>query len=414
MKGTSRHLWWVCTSNFAEGLPYTVITILSVAMFADMGVSNTEAAAWSSLLALPWAMKALWSPIVTTLGGERRWMWMMQFVMMLCFAQVVAMTASGRTDYGLAIAVMLGIAAVASATYDMACDGFYMKAMSDSDQSFYVGIRTTAYRLAMIFATGALTYIVGVYNNDWSVCFALLAGLMFVLSLVHMRLLPKVTVAQKTTGFRKHLEHYSEAFVSLFRTPDVWFALSFLLLYRLGEALLSKVAILFLKAPIAEGGLALSNEQFGVIYGTIGVASLIVGGILGGMVISRWGLAKTIVPLALLLNVPDLLYVWMSATQPAGQLWLIGSLVGLEQFGYGIGFTAYTVFLLQAARRNAGFSTEHYAMLTALMAVAMNVPAMLSGWMQENLGYHEFFWVATVCTIPGILIAIYYSKKLQP
>lgn len=411
MNETSRHLWWVCTSNFAEGLPYTVITILSVAMFADMGVSNAEAAAWSSLLALPWAMKALWSPLVTTLGGERRWMWMMQFVMMLCFAQVVAMTASGRNDYGLAIAVMLGIAAVASATYDMACDGFYMKAMSDSDQSFFVGIRTTAYRLAMIFATGALTYIVGVYNNDWSVCFALLAVLMFILSIVHMRLLPKVAVKQNAIGFRKHLEHYSEAFVSLFRTPDVWFALAFLLLYRLGEALLSKVAILFLKAPVAEGGLALSNEQFGVIYGTIGVASLIVGGILGGMVISRWGLAKTIVPLALLLNVPDLLYVWMSAAQPAGQLWLIGSLVGFEQFGYGIGFTAYTVFLLQAARRNAGFSTEHYAMLTALMAVAMNVPAMLSGWMQENLGYNEFFWVATACTIPGILISVYYSKR---
>lgn len=411
MKGTSRHLWWVCSSNFAEGLPYTVITILSVAMFADMGVSNAEAAAWSSLLALPWALKALWSPLVTTLGGERRWMWMMQFVMMLCFAQVAGIEAAGRDDLGKAVAVMLGIAAMASATYDMACDGFYMKALSDSDQSFYVGIRTTAYRLAMIFATGALTYLVGMYDNNWSVCFALLAGLMFVLSLMHMRLLPKVAVTQTATGLRTHLERYGEAFVSLFRTPDVWFALAFLLLYRLGEALLSKVAILFLKAPEADGGLALSNEQFGMIYGTVGVAALIAGGILGGMVISRWGLARTIVPLALLLNVPDLLYVWMSAAQPVGQLWLIGSMVGLEQFGYGIGFTAYTVFLIQASRNNPAFSTEHYAMLTALMAVAMNVPAMLSGWLQESLGYHEFFWVASACTIPGILISIYYSKR---
>lgn len=405
MDRQSNNWGWVISANFAEGLPYVVITTLSVVMMVDMGLSNAEVTAWTSLLAMPWSMKALWSPWIRQ---TRRWMWTMQVALAVCLTGVALSLLAGD-QWLVWCLVSLAVGAFASASYDVACDGFYMQALTTDEQSFFVGIRSTAYRLAMIFGNGVLTALVGLLARqngerlDWAWLWVMLgaAALMLGFAAWHGWRLPVGGSPCETST--PGLSIWGEAFVSFLKKPGLWFVLLFLLFYRLGEALLSKVTILFLKAPVAEGGLGLDNAEYGLIYGTIGVAALTVGGILGGMLVSRYGLRRSVVPLALALNVPDLLYVWMAITQPANR-WLIGSLVGIEQFGYGLGFTAYMVFMLQSAQGK--YSTSHYAILTALMALGMNIPSMLSGWLQQVVGYEQFFWVAVGCSVPGILLSI--------
>lgn len=434
MQTKTNHWPWVISTNFAEGLPYAVITTLSVVMLADMGLGNAEVAAYTSLLAMPWSLKALWSPVVEIWCGKRWWMWMMQIILACCFVGVAfgLLTASAQ-GAGLWLTWVLAfftIGAFTSATYDIACDGFYMQVLDTDQQSFFVGIRSTAYRLSMIFASGLLTSLVGLLarrsgsdlQTSWVQVMIGVGLLMLCFAIAHAWLLPKPD--KKTDKLSEaHLEPTQEAsshhsagstflstLTTFFQKPGLWFILLFLLFYRLGEALLSKMTILFLKAPVASGGLGLDNAEYGLIYGTIGVGALTIGGILGGMLVSRYGLKKCVVPLALALNIPDLLYVWLSVSQPENR-WLIGSCVGVEQFGYGLGFTAYMVFMLQSAK--GPYQTAHYAIITALMAIGMNIPSMLSGWLQEFLGYTAFFWAVILCTIPGILLSVWLTLRTQ-
>ena len=433
---------WVISTNFAEGLPYAIITTLSVVMLADMGLSNTEVAAWTSLLAMPWSIKALWSPWIGA-GNLKRWMWTMQVALACCFVGVALGLLSAPVEAsadGSWLAWVLGsfaIGAFASASYDVACDGYYMKHLDKEGQSFFVGIRSTAYRLSMIFASGVLTTLVGMLTQSlmekggikaaedvadsplylrsaWVFVMMGAAMLMLVFGLGHWRWLNEEK--EKGEKKREQLKGKSEelGYVDALRTfvqkPGLWFILLFLLFYRLGEALLSKMSILFLKAPVAEGGLGLDNAEYGMIYGTIGVGMLTIGGILGGILLSRYGLKRCVLLMALVLNVPDLLYVWMSIAQPASR-WLIGTLVGMEQFGYGIGFTAYMVYMLQSAEGK--YSTSHYAIITALMAIGMMVPSALSGFMQEHLGYTAFFWTVVAGTVPGIVLSFSLYKRCK-
>ena len=416
----TKDLGWVLSSNFAEGLPYAVITTLSVVMMADLGLSNTEVAAWTSLLAMPWSLKALWSPIVGRAGNRKSaqdrlkaWMWLTQVLLAITIGGVALSLLSGHWLVWCMVSLTLG--AFVSATYDVACDGYYIEALDKDSQSFFVGIRSTAYRLSMIFASGLLTSLVGLIARDnggdlrqsWMYVMGGVSMLMLVFAIAHRMWLPEsgtASVSQHSSA----LMSMREAFFAFVRKPGLWFILLFLLFYRLGEALLSKMTILFLKAPVAEGGLGLDNAEYGLIYGTIGVGALTLGGIFGGMIVSRFGLRRTVVPLALALNVPDLLYVWMSAAQPDSHS-LIAAMVGIEQFGYGLGFTAYMVYMLHSAQGQ--YATAHYAFLTALMAIGMNLPSMLSGWLQDSLGYTQFFWVAVACTVPGILLSIILYKR---
>ena len=427
-----RKAWsWVISTNFAEGLPYAIITTLSVVMLSDMGMSNAEVTAWTASLALPWSIKALWSPWVGA-GNLKRWMWTMQVVIACCLVGVaIGVVAapseiSQSNDWLVCVLGSLAVAAFASATYDVACDGYYMQRLDEEGQSFFVGIRSTAYRLSMIFASGLLTTLVGqlaknavkdspdlAIRQGWVFVMFGASMLMLLFALVHWRWLKdgeKGKVKSEKLKVKGKEGSYLDALRSFVQKPGLWFILLFLLFYRLGEALLSKMTILFLKAPVAEGGLGLDNEEYGMIYGTVGVGALILGGIAGGMLVSRYGLRRCVLPLALALNLPDLLYVWMSIAQPDNR-WLIGTLVGAEQLGYGLGFTAYMVYMLQSAEGK--YATSHYAIITALMSVGMMIPSMLSGLMQEHLGYTDFFWTVIVCTIPGILLSLLLIKRIR-
>lgn len=423
-----QHWGWVLTSYVGEGMPYAIVNILMVALLADMGMSNGAVAAITGMLSIPWSLKFLWSPLVDSVSTKRRWMIMMELGLSIVFLIAALTLASSFWQY--VIVIIATSAAILSATYDISCDGFYMKALPQDAQSFFVGIRNMAYRIGLLMATGVMVWIAGKLENSglsktgsWQITFAIISAFFFLLWLSYNFILPKAeekfgdknadllkTGSEDTseTRFDAIKKGYIESVKTFFSNrsiSDLVFLLLFIFTYRLGEAFLSKVTILFLKDSVENGGIGLDNEQYGLLYGTFGVLALTVGGIFGGICISRYSLRRCIIPMVLALNLPDLLYVYLAIEQPSS-LAMVGSCISIEQFGYGFGFTAYTVYLLQCAK--GLYETAHYAFLTALMSIGLAIPTVISGFWQENIGYSEFFIRACWLTIPGIIIAIWY------
>ena len=393
--------FWVPTLYFAEGLPYVLVMTVSVILYKNLGVSNAEIAFYTSWLYLPWVIKPLWSPFVDLLQKKRFWILSMQLLIGAGLA-AIAFTIPTTNFFQITLA-LFWLLAFSSATHDVAADGFYMLALSDEKQSFYVGIRNTFYRVAMITGQGLMVMVAGLLSKyydiriAWSITFLLAAGIFIVLSLYHFFVLPKSDLDVK-----QPLSKIRELFVSFFQKKGIITSLSFLLLYRLGEAQLAKIASPFLLDNFDVGGLALSTEQVGLIYGTIGVVALLVGGIVGGVLASRYGLKRCLWPMVLAMNLPNLVYVYLAMVQPQSFA-LIAFCVGIEQLGYGFGFTAFTLYLIQLS--DGEFKTAHYAIGTGIMALGMMIPGMFAGYIQESLGYTDFFIWICICTLPGIFLA---------
>ena len=421
MKHNLRTWSWVLSANFSEGVPYTIVNVLLVNLLKDMGCSNGVSAMIPSLLALPWMWKFLWSPLVDTHSTKRRWMLAMQALMAIVFAGIAL---SLSTDWWLqAVIICSALAALASATYDVSCDGYYMLVLPPAEQAFFVGIRSTAYRLGMLFGSGALVILAKDGSPEaWQLTFTVAAALLLVLAVAHKFLLPKEnqqrldfspthSEEQAVTRSFKEVFH---SFIQLHPWKELLFIFCFILFYRLGEAFLGKVSILFLKDSIEHGGIGLDNEQYGFVYGTFGTLSLIIGGILGGICISHWGLRKCLIPMSLALNLPDLLYVWLASpsfiSSASTNLYLIGTCVSIEQFGYGFGLSAFIIYLLECAK--GPYQTSHYAFLTALMAFGLLIPSTLSGYIQEAFqSYYLYFILACVLTLPGIALSFFYVYR---
>lgn len=409
---------WIPTLYFAQGLPYVAVMTLAVIMYKRMELSNTEIALYTSWLYLPWVIKPLWSPFIDLAKTKRWWILTMQSMIAVGFAGIAFFI---PTDYYLQLTLaFFWLLAFASATHDIAADGFYMLGLDSGEQSFFVGIRNTFYRLAMIFGQGILVWFAGMLEKSqgniplaWSITFFLLAGIFIGLSLYHKAMLPKPTEdvlrANLTPG--QLLSDFWKTFVSFFKKNDIGLVLFFLLTYRLGESQLLKLASPFMLDPVDKGGLGLDTSTVGMAYGTFGVAALLVGGILAGILVSRDGFRKWIIPMALAMNVADLFYVFLAAYQPEN-IYFITSCIVLEQMGYGFGFTAYTLFLIKVAEGE--FKTAHYAIGTGFMALGMMLPGMIAGWLQEMMGYTNFFWWVCLCTLPGIFATILVQRKIEP
>lgn len=419
-----QHWPWILSSYLGEGLPYAIVNTLMVALLADMGMSNGSVAAITGMLSIPWSLKFIWSPLVDSVSTKRRWMMFMELGLAIVFLATSLSLSTSVWQY--AVVVFAASAAMLSATYDISCDGFYMKALSQDAQSFFVGIRNMAYRLGWLLATGVLVWVTGRFQQSgfsttmsWQLTFGIIAAIFILLFISYNFLLPKAerkdtenvedthsNAAAIKTGYIESIR----TFFSYRSFSDLVFLLLFIFTYRLGEAFLSKVTILFLKDTTENGGIGLNNEQYGFLYGTLGILALTIGGILGGIFISRYSLRRSIIPMVLALNVPDLLYVYLSIAQPTSMS-IIGTCISIEQFGYGFGFTAYTVYLLQCAKGE--YETAHYAFLTALMAIGMAIPTMISGYWQQDLGYTEFFIRACWLTLPGIAMSIWYVFRYK-
>ena len=421
--------WWIPTLYFAEGIPYFIVNNISVIMFNNMGMSKGDMAMYTSLLYLPWVIKPLWSPFVDIIKTKRWWIMAMQIIMSVAFA-VVAFSlphpsaetiAAGGTSVSLftLTLVMFWITAFASATHDIAADGFYMLALPPKDQSLFVGIRSTFYRLSSIFGQGVLVVIAGLLEKNlgdvpkaWAVTLLVCAVIFSLITIWHTFFLPRPQADSTRAGgndAKEIMREFARTFVTFFQKKHVWLALAFMLLYRLPEAFLVKMMNPFLLDPVAKGGLGLSTETVGVVYGTVGVAALTIGGILGGIAASRWGLKKSLWPMALALTLPCLSFVFLAALQPQNLL-LISSCVALDQFGYGFGFTAYMLYLIYYS--DGEFKTAHYSLCTAFMAMSMMLPGMVAGYVQESIGYTSFFIFVMACCL--VTVAVTALLKVDP
>jgi len=405
---------WIPTLYFGQGLPYVVVMILSVVMYKNLGVSNTEIALYTSWLYLPWVIKPLWSPVVDLLGSKRRWIVGLQFAVGVAFA-LVALTLPAPKFLQMTLA-MFWLMAFASATHDIAADGFYMLALQQRKQAAFVGVRSTFYRLSMLGGQGGLVFLAGWLSERlgspvlaWSWVFWVLCAVFGVGALYHLWALPRPASDGPVPRSATFWADFLAVFAAFFRKPDILRILAFLLLYRFAEAQLLKLVTPFILDPREVGGLGMRTQDVGIAYGTVGVIALTLGGLLGGWVISRGGLKRLLWPLMICMHLPNLLFVALAAWQPQSVA-VLSAALAVEQFGYGFGFTVYMVFMLMVAGGADGSAvnrTAHYALCTGFMALGMMLPGMWAGWLQTQMGYVNFFIWACVATVPSFIAAAF-------
>ncbi len=407
-----KNAWaFVPSLYFAEGLPYIIINSLAVAVYSSLGVENDLVAFWTSWLYLPWVLKMFWAPLVDSKSTKRKWILLMQALLAVVFLFIaLSFSLPNYLVYSLA-GFFAG--AFISATHDIAIDGYYMLALTEKDQSFFVGIRTLFYRLAMIYGLGIISIFAGIVKektNDialsWQASF-LTAGILFLLFFLwHDFSLPKPAEDKPVKSNDLHVSDFNESFKSYFTQKNIIAILAFILLYRFGEASLEKITTPFLIKPVTDGALGLSLVDLGLVKGTYAMIALILGNISGGFLLAKYGFKKCIWPFALALTLPNIVYLYMAYFTP--DLTTIAVLLCFEQFGYGLGFMAFTVFVMLIC--SGKYKTSHYAISTGIMALGMMVPGMLSGKIQMMLGYKHFYLLVLILSVPGLLTIPYILK----
>ena len=401
-------------------------------MFTRMGVPNGQMALFTSLLYLPWTIKPFWSPFVDILKTKRWWIIAMQVLMTAAFVLLTLtiphpsaeMIAAGETQISLftLMLILFIITAFASATHDIAADGFYMLALTQHQQAAFVGARSVFYRLSSIFGQGVLLVIAGVLETKtgniplaWQLTLLITSVIFGLITLWHVFFIPKPMEDKSSMEGQQQsalaiLKEFGRTFVTYFKKPGIWLAMIFMLVYRLPEAFLIKMINPFLVATREAGGLGLTTETVGLAYGTIGIAFLMLGGILGGIFASRVGLKKSMWWMAACMTLPCLSFVYLSIWQPESIV-AISSAIAIEQFGYGFGFTAYMLYMMYFSEGE--FKTAHYAICTAFMALSMMIPGMVAGYLQEALGYVNFFWMVIACCAATLLVTFFVRKQVS-
>ena len=413
MNNKKRNPWsWIPTLYIAEGLPNVVVMTVAVVMYMQLGMTDTEIALYTGWLGLPWVIKPLWSPFVDLYKTKRWWVLAMQLLLGSSLAGVAFLLNAPFWFQGTMSFFFL--MAFASATHDIAADGYYMMELDDHDQVWFVGIRNTFYRAAVIFGNGILIPVAGfmqeAFDNEtaytWSLVFYGLAGLFIAIWLYHSKVMPLADADRPhDTNACEILVGVTTAFKSFFqKLPPLQMIapMLFLLFYRFPEALMLKMSVTFLMRPNEEGGLGLSLQEFGLVSGTVGMIGLTLGGIMGGILAGRDGFKKWLWPMVCAITLPDIVYVYLSYSMTSN-LFVVSTCLFIEQFGYGIGFTALTLYMLYFSK--GAFQTSHYAFCTAISYLGLMLPGMVSGYMKDALGYRLFFVVVTALCIITFLVA---------
>ena len=415
---------WIPSLYFAEGLPYVAVMTISLILYKQLGLSNADITFYTSWLYLPWVIKPLWSPFIDIVKTKRWWITTMQLLIGAAFGGIAFTIPS---DFWLqGTLCFFWLMAFASATHDIAADGFYMLGLDQHDQAWFVGIRSTFYRFATIFGQGVLVMIAGnlqvVFRNSiafsWSLMFYGVAGLFIALWLWHSYVLPHPSEDEENTHVEGEVKTVSSNSIlrdllltikTFFKKEQVVAGILFMLFYRMPEGLLAKVSSLFLIDNVHNGGLGLSPQEYGLVQGTVGVIGLTLGGILGGMLAGKDGLRKWLWPMVCAITLPDLVYVYLAFDLPANFI-IVNICVFVEQFGYGFGFTAYMLYLIYYSRGN--YKTSHYALCTAFMALSMMIPGLFAGALQEAVGYQMFFLIVIAfCSVTFVVTSL---LKIDP
>jgi PAT family beta-lactamase induction signal transducer AmpG len=399
--------YWIPVLNFASGLPYAIIISVSVLMYKNLGINNEDIGVYTSLLYLPWVIKPLWSPFIDLYATKRKWFLAMQLVISIAFL-IVGLVIPMNHFFVISLAVFW-VAAFASASNDVASDGFYMLALEKDQQSFFLGIRSTFYRLSMLTGNGLIVIIGGYLEQEygdkqkaWSYTMIVVGLLMTLITIYNYFATPRTEKAVVKNSAEAQKISFASVFSSFFKKKQIGLVLAFILLFRLGESQLLKMLSPFLIDDLGVGGMGLSTQDVGVIYGTFGVISLTIGGILGGIVISRDGLGKWMLPMILAMHLPILGFVLLSHFHPTSVYYIYATVIA-EQFGYGFGFAAFMMYLIYVADGES--KTSHYSIATGFMALGMMLPGMASGFIQEYLGYGNFFIWVFLATIPGLILS---------
>ena len=408
MNQKNKSWFWVPSLYYTEGLPYAFVMIVSVVMYKKLNISNSEIALYTSWLYLPWVIKPLWSPLVDIIKTKRFWIIFMQLLIGAGLAGIaLTIPTTNMFRYTLAFFWLI---AFSSSTHDIAADGFYMMGLTSHDQAWFIGIRNTFYRFAILTGQGLLVIIAcnmeNLYNDvslAWSIVFGISAIIFMIFAIYHKWILPHPSEDNNHEKLELNdvIKNFFKIFISFFKKPQIILAVSFILIYRFGEAQLVKIAPLFMLDTIEMGGLGLSTSEYGFIYGTLGMIMLTLGGITGGVLVAKNGLSYWIIWMALAMKLPDLVYVYMAYIQPENY-YLISFFVATEQFGYGFGFTAYLLYMMMLSEGEN--KTANYAICTGFMALGMMIPGMFSGFLQETLGYKYFFNWVMLATIPGFIL----------
>ena len=422
LKTNNNPWYWIPVLNFASGLPYAIIISVSVIMYKNLGINNEDIGIYTSLLYLPWVVKPLWSPFIDLYSTKRKWFLAMQLLISIAFL-VVGLTIPISNFFVLSLAVFW-VAAFASASNDVASDGFYMLALTKDQQSFFLGIRSTFYRLAMLTGNGLIVIIAGYLEQHfgdktkaWSYTIIIVGLIMTAITIYNYFFTPKneTTTIESESQLTPKVS-FGAVFTTFFQKKQIGLVLSFILLFRLGESQLLKMLTPFLIDEKAVGGMGLTTQDVGVIYGTFGVIALTVGGILGGIAISKDGLGKWMLPMILAMHLPIIGFILLSHFHPSSIFYVYATVIA-EQFGYGFGFAAFMMFLIYTADGES--KTSHYSIATGFMALGMMLPGMLSGYIQQYLGYGNFFIWVLLATIPGLICSRFlifpkdFGKKLE-
>lgn len=419
---------WIPTLYIAEGLPYFAVNTLTVLMYVNLGIGVAEMTFYTGWLYLPWVIKPFWSPFVDLFKTKHWWTIVMQLLIGVCLAAVAFLLPT--SFFFASTLAVFWLMAFFSATHDIAADGYYMLELTPHQQAAFVGVRSTFYRIASIIGQGGLVILAGHLEQSlgnipaaWAWVFAILSAFFLLIGVYHMKGMPETSADTPVAGVtpKTIFKDFGMTFVTFFQKPYIITAIAFMLFYRLPEALCIKLVQPFLVSPKTSGGLALTTTQVGFINGTVGVVALLLGGIAGGVAISRGGLKRLLWPMALSLTLPCLFYCLLSMTQPSSFFW-ISSAVFLEQFGYGFGFSAYMLYLIYFCRGEN--QTSHYAFCTAFMALGMMIPGMFAGRLYESLaglhifeasgpqGYVNFFWLVMISCIATFIVCL--KVKIDP
>jgi PAT family beta-lactamase induction signal transducer AmpG len=405
------------------GLPFIAINLVSVFMFKDLGISDTQIAFWTSLIMMPWTLKFLWSPFIEMYRTKKFFVLLTQLTSGLIFG-IVAFSLFFNYFFAISIASM-AVIALSGATHDIACDGVYMSELDKDNQAKYIGVQGAFYNIAKLVANGGLVALAGAlaqhfgavegasllenkeaYTSAWAIIFAMISAIMIVLGLYHSKSLPSTQQnEQKVKNSSEVIKELFAVIGNFFTKKHIVYYILFIILYRLAEGLIMKIAPLFLRATTAEGGLELSLTEIGTLNGVFGSAAFVTGSLLAGIFVSRLGLKKTLFTLACVFNLPFAAYAFLAIVQPSN-LYLIGTCITLEYFGYGFGFVGLTLFMMQQIAPGK-HQMSHYAFATGIMNFGVMLPGMLSGYFSDMLGYENFFIYALLAAIPALVMTYF-------
>lgn len=397
---------WISTLYFAMGLPNIILSQTSVLMFKNMGVGNASITYWTSLIMLPWTLKFIWSPFLEIYRSRKHIVLITQGLTAVCFAlTVISLPFEHFFKYVIAL---FAVVAFSGATHDIAADGIYLNALDQTQQAKYLGWQGAFFNAAKLISAGVFVALAGILEKElgvthaWMVVMGVCTAVMAAICLLHIRTLPSAKASAAQADMHHAKETMKAAFSQFVRKKHIIYYIFFIILYRFAEGFAIKIIPLFLRAERATGGLGLDTEVIGYIVGIAGSGAFVLGSIIGGYVISKYGLKKSLFKYCLVFNIPYIIYFLLALYRPFNH-WLIAGGVGLEYFGYGFGFVGLTCFMMQQIAPGK-YNMAHYAIASGVMNLGFMVPGMVSGWICDFVGYQNFFMFVLVATIPAILM----------